>query len=142
MNKSFNNHWVGVYLKEFLNSLPVNYEYSVIGSVALLSYTQKIGYEREIHDIDVICQAEGFSQIANKLISLGYGQGTFVDKRMPFYKTLMRLAKSKYYRFQKEGHALELLTTPFNKFGDKICSPGSRTGVRRYQYSTNFIRVS
>jgi len=115
------NSWVANHLNEFLGVCPKDYQYVVIGSVALISYTQKINYFRQIHDIDVICQAEGFTRIANELLNIGYEQSTFINKSMPFYKALMRLVNSKYYRFEKEGRALELMTTEFKKSQGSVC---------------------
>lgn len=133
------NSWVTSALNDFLQAITQNYQYVVVGSVALISYTGKIGYERKIHDVDIICQAEGFSQIANKLICLGYQQSTFIDKKMPFYKTLMKLAGSKYYRFQKEDVALELMTTPFKYSQGNVCIelyPGFRVSLPESSITT------
>lgn len=136
------NSWVTFALNDFLQTVPQNYQYVVVGSVALTSYTAKIVYERKIHDVDIICQAEGFSQIANKLICLGYQPSTFIDKKMPFYKTLMRLANSKYYRFQKGNLVLELMTTPFKYSQGNVCIelyPGFRVFLPESSITTTSL---
>ena len=113
------NSWVTEILGEFMQYLPQNYPHVVIGSATLISYTSKIGYERQIHDVDIICQSTGFAEVASKLISLGYEQTTFINKRMPFYNQLIKLAGSKYFRFVKGGRALEIVTSDLiNKDGN------------------------
>lgn len=88
--------------------------YVIMGSVALLSYTKKIGYERQIHDIDIIMESREAQRITQKLLNLGYTQNTFINKRMPLYKTLNKLAKDRYLRFSKDGVDIEILSSPID----------------------------
>jgi len=116
---SFNNDWVALILKDFVNSIPLGQKYFCIGSVSLLSFTKK-NYSRKIKDIDIICDVQNFGIIKNGLRKLGYKQFTFIDKKFPFYKQLFKLAKLKYYRFEKDGKNLEIMTSDFGNSKKEI----------------------
>jgi len=107
------NAWVTDLLGDFIVSIPKTRRYFVIGSVALMSYTSTIGYERKIKDIDIICDDIDFQEVASKLRNLGYQQDTFVDKSFPLFSKLSKLSKSKYFRFVKEEKSLEIMTSNF-----------------------------
>jgi len=113
------NKWVSSILKDFLSSLPQGQRYFCIGSVSLLSFTGK-NYDRKIKDIDIICDIPNFETVKNRLQKLGYKQYTFVDKKFFFYKQLMKLAESKYYRFEKDGKNLEIMTSDFGNSKKEI----------------------
>lgn len=98
-------------LSDFVNSTQSS-SYFIVGSVALLSYTKPNGYDREIHDIDIIMETSEASKTADRLIQLGYKQNTFINPRMPFYSKLMRYAENKYLRFSKDNTDIEILSTP------------------------------
>ncbi len=94
--------------------------YFIVGSVALLSYTKPHGYDRQIHDIDIIMDTEEARKVSEKLVELGYQQSTFINPRMPFYKMLTKLADNKYLRFSKDGVDIEILSTPLIESSDLI----------------------
>src|SRR4030042_4202456 len=110
---SFDNNWVSSVLNDFIAVLPGAQRYFCIGSVALLSYTAKTGYRRKIKDVDIICDTNNFHHIVDGLKRRGYKQYTFIDKSFLFYTQLLPLASSKYYRFEKNGKNLEVMTTDF-----------------------------
>lgn len=105
------NKWVESVLSDFLEAISKDCRYFVVGSVALISYTAKSGYERLIKDIDIICEEDNFSEVASKLVRKGYKQGTFIDKKFPFFTE--KLSNTKYYRFEKDGKNLEIMTSRF-----------------------------
>jgi len=88
-------------------------KYFIVGSIALLSYTQVHGYDREIHDIDIIMEKQESEIIKTKLLELGYKQDTFINKRMPFYNKLMKNSAERYLRFTKDTVNIEILATNF-----------------------------
>lgn len=104
-------------LSEFTNIVQQN-KYIIMGSVALLSYTQSQGYDREIHDIDIIMDTDEAVAVAHHLKSLGYKQTTFINPRMPFYSKLLKYAENKYLRFSKDGVDIEILSTKFEFLGE------------------------
>ncbi len=89
--------------------------YIVLGSMATLSFTSKIGYERKMNDLDVIADESLIERIKIKLIEKGFVQTTFINKRMPFYKKLLKHSQSRYLRFSKDDINVEILTTKFIK---------------------------
>jgi hypothetical protein len=114
------NRWVVSVLKDFINSIPKNQKYFCIGSVALLSFISENVYQRKIKDIDIICDINNFKDIKKPLLKKNYCQFTFVDKKFPFYKQLLKLAQLKYYRFEKNGKSLEIMTTDFGSVKNEI----------------------
>lgn len=108
---SNSNNWIESVLTDFLESVEKDCQYFIVGSVALVSYTSKLGYQRTIGDIDIICEEDNFSKVILVLIKKGYKQGTFIDKKFPFFTE--KLSKTKYYRFEKDGKALEIMTSKF-----------------------------
>ena len=95
-------------------------KYIILGSVATLSYTQKVGYTRQIHDIDVIMDRSEAEVVKKSLIKEGYELKTFIDKRMPFYNSLIKQAESQYFRFTKNNVAIEVLSTSFVQVGNTL----------------------
>ena len=93
-------------------------KYIILGSVATLSYTQEIGYMRQIHDIDVIMDRDEADVVKRLLLNEGFELKTFIDKRMPFYKSLIKQAESQYLRFVRNNVAIEILSTQFIKIGN------------------------
>lgn len=140
------NKWVAKILRDYNDCLPGNYQYFVIGSTALISYTSKIGYVRKIKDIDIICSDKNFTSIADKLKEKGYEQNTFVDRNTPFYGRLKRLAETKYFRFVKDNKGLEIMTSPFREIDKEIeieLYPGVRFSFPTDSISsTNLYEVS
>lgn len=104
-------------LSEFVNSTSSD-KYFIVGSFALLSYTQANDYDREIHDIDIVMETREALKTAEHFKQLGYTQNTFINPRMPFYAKLMRFAESKYLRFSKDSVDVEILATSIEKCGD------------------------
>lgn len=94
--------------------------YIILGSVATLSYTQKVGYIRQIHDIDVIMDKSEANKTKRFLLENGYELKTFIDKRMPFYKLLKKRSKSHYLRFTNKDVAIEILSTKFIQEGNTL----------------------
>jgi|GEM_PF-4832401 hypothetical protein len=118
-------------LADFVNSARSS-TYSIVGSVALLSYTKPNGYDREIHDIDIIMETSEAATTAERLLRLGYKQNTFINPRMPFYNRLMRYAQNKYLRFSKENTDLEILSTSIEQINNLVLFelyPGIKAGV-------------
>jgi len=113
------NRWVSPILEDFIKIIPSDQKYFCIGSVSLLSFTKK-SYDRKIKDIDIICEVKNFNFIKNNLLSLGYQEYTFVDKKFPFYKPLQKLAQTKYFRFEKNGNNLEIMTTDFGNLNNRV----------------------
>lgn len=107
-------------LKEFTTITTNPSEYFIVGSVGLLSYTKPVGYDREIHDVDIIMEVEEARRISKKLIELGYTKNTFINKRMPFYNKLNKLANDRYLRFSKDGVDIEILATTLREKGGYI----------------------
>jgi len=95
-------------------------KYIVLGSIATLSYTQKVGYIRQIHDIDVIMDRSEAAIIKKLLLKEGFELKTFIDKRMPFYNSLIKQSESRYFRFTKNNVAIEILSTPFIQVGNTL----------------------
>ncbi|QQS38523.1 hypothetical protein IPM62_04020 [Candidatus Woesebacteria bacterium] len=58
--------------------------------------------------------------VKKSLLRLGFKLSTFIDKRMPFYKALVKKSKSRYLRFSKDGIAIEILSTYFEYEGDTL----------------------
>lgn len=113
MSPQRDNDWVAPVLKDFLYVLPKNHRYFILGSVALVSYTERLGYKRAIKDIDIICDESGFEAVIAGLKKKGYTQDTFITKAFPFYRKLLKIAATKYYRFVRDGKSLEVMTTDF-----------------------------
>lgn len=104
------NKWVYTTLKDFLEIIPPNYPYFILGSLALLSYTENF-YSRRIRDIDLIGATHGANKLEPALLSKGYTQDTFIDKKFPFAKKLRTLGSKKYLRFERDNRALEIMTS-------------------------------
>jgi hypothetical protein len=93
----------------------------VLGSVALISYTKRVGYFRKIKDIDTIVDVKYQHDIELGLIENGYSKSTFIDAKMPFAHVLKRHAETKYTRFIKGNSAdLEILFTSFDRSNNRI----------------------
>ena len=116
---NFDNKWVSPTLNDFIKSISSGQRYFCIGSVSLLSFT-KNNYQRKIKDIDLICESKNFNSIKNNLLKFGYKQYTFIDKKFPYYKRLLKLAQSKYFRFEKDGKNLEIMTSDFGNSKKEI----------------------
>ncbi|MCL5019269.1 MAG: hypothetical protein M1426_02170 [Patescibacteria group bacterium] len=91
------------------------YGYIVLGSMATLSYTSKIGYSRKMNDLDIIADESQVGQMRKKLVEQGFKQSTFINKRMPFYKKLLKHSQSIYFRFSRGEINIEILSTKFIK---------------------------
>ncbi len=101
-------------LKDFTNITADLQNILILGSVGLISHTQKVNYYRNIKDIDTIADSNNQLQIEAELTKSGYTKSTFIDDRMPFAKILKRFSSSRYTRFNKQGSSdLEILFTPF-----------------------------
>jgi hypothetical protein len=105
------NEWVVSTLEDFSGAIPSNYYFFVLGSTALLSYTEAVGYSRPIRDIDAIGVQDGIQGIIVNLVAQGYRQDTFIDPQFPMANSLRKHGKSRYLRFEKENRALELMAT-------------------------------
>ena len=116
---NLDNKWVASTLRDFIDSIPSDQQYFCIGSVSLLSFI-KNSYQRKIKDIDIICDIKNFDVIRNNLLKLGYQQYTFIDKEFPFYNRLKRIALSKYFRCEKNGKNLEIMTSNFGGSKEEI----------------------
>jgi|SRR3989344_2634639 len=116
---NFDNKWVTSTLKDFIDSIQSDQQYFCIGSVSLLSFI-KNSYQRKIKDIDIICETKNFDVVKNNLLKLDYKQYTFTDKKFPFYNRLKKIALSKYFRFEKKGKNLEIMTTDFGDSKEEI----------------------
>lgn len=101
-------------LKDFTQAADKS-KYIIVGSIALLSYTQKHGYDREVHDIDIVMEKQAAEATKNKLLELGYKQDTFINKRMPFYNSLMKYSTDRYLRFTKDNVNVEILSTRYSE---------------------------
>lgn len=115
-------------------------DYFIVGSVALLSYTQPYGYDREIHDIDIIMAAKDITNTRNQLKQLGYTQTTFINPRMPFYTKLMKYAQDRYLRFSKDDVHIEILATPLNKKRELVfidIYPGIKGGFPKDEFTNS-----
>jgi len=143
------NRWVEAVLNDFTKSVPDDFLYFVLGSVPLISYTKDIGYQRSIKDIDIIADASKFSSVKKNLDNLGYKQGTFIDKKMPFYKYLNKLAEKKYFRFYKEDKNLEIMTSDIEIINDQInfeIYPGIKfsfplSGINKIRFGKTVIKA-
>ena len=82
--------------------------YIVLGSMATLSFTSKIGYERKMNDLDIIADESQVKPMKDVLEDLGFIQTTFINKRMPFYKKLLKHSQSRYLRFSKDDINVEI----------------------------------
>lgn len=91
------------------------HSYILLGSMATLSYTSKIGYSRKMNDLDIIADESQVEQMKIKLTEQGFRQSTFINRRMPFYKKLLKHSQSIYFRFSKEEVNVEILSTKFVK---------------------------
>ncbi len=111
MNNSLNQAYLNI-LSE-LTKLIDSSKYIVLGSMSTLSYTHKIGYEREMHDLDLIVDKSQINIIRNILLPKGYIETTFIHPRMPLYKFLLREAPDRYIRFYKSTNAIECHVTDF-----------------------------
>lgn len=89
--------------------------YIVLGSMATLSFTSKISYSRKMNDLDIIADESQVKPMKDALIRLGFIQTTFVNKRMPLYKKLLKHSESTYLRFSKDEVNIEILSTKFIK---------------------------
>lgn len=103
-------------ISNYLSNLPGE-KYIVVGGASTLSYTSKTGYERSLHDLDLVADTRVASKLTQKLIKDGFIQSTFIDKRMPFYRNLVKQSKSFYLRFSKDDVNFEILSTKFVKRG-------------------------
>lgn len=122
-SKEFTEQNISIFntLGEFISILPNKQEYLILGSIALISYTKKINYFRKIKDIDVIVNKKYKKEITDTLLKKGYQKLTFIDKKMPFYKNLIKHSKSMYTRFYKpNGVNIEILFTNFTKSKDRL----------------------
>lgn len=88
-------------------------KYIVLGSAATLSYTSKIGYDRQINDLDIIADQESVNKMKQILFDQGFKQSTFINKRMPFYKKLIKHSEFSYLHFFKNEIYVEILVTQF-----------------------------
>lgn len=89
--------------------------YIVLGSMGTLSYTSKISYSREMHDVDIIADESKVEQMKMRLMEKGYVKTTFINKQMPFYKKLFKHSQSIYLRFSKNNINVEILSTKIIK---------------------------
>lgn len=134
MNEQYKNA-----LQDFTSSADSS-KYFIVGSIALLSYTQKHGYDREVHDIDIIMEKAAANAAKEKLISKGYTQNTFINPRMPFYKKLMKHAQTKYLRFTKDNVNIEILATDFTEAKGLLffeIYPGIKAGFPKTELVTS-----
>lgn len=88
-------------------------KYLILGSAATLSYTSKVGYTRQMNDLDIIANHPEAMKIKQKLLKDGFVQSTFINKRMPFYSKLIKKGASFYLRFSKKEINIEVLSTKF-----------------------------
>ena len=126
-------------LSDFTSTAQSN-SYFIVGSVALLSYTQKYGYDREIHDIDIIMEATEALKTAERLRELGYNQNTFINPRMPFYSKLMKHSQDRYLRFSKDTVDIEILATSITDQNGLILFeiyPGIKAGIPQEVFTTS-----
>lgn len=117
-----------------------NLRYIIVGSIALLSYTQNHGYEREVHDIDLLAEKETAETIRHKLLDLGYSQGTFITNHMPFYSYLLKHSPDRYLRFTKDNVAIELLSTDWVERNGLLVLevyPGIQVGIPKEELVTS-----
>ncbi|MFA6017086.1 MAG: hypothetical protein WC744_03295 [Patescibacteria group bacterium] len=108
-----NLEYISILSKILKNSFQDSY--IVLGSMATLSYTSKIGYERKMNDLDMIVDQTQVQSIREILTYQGFIQTTFINKRMPFYKKLLEHSQSIYLRFSKGDINVEILSTKFIK---------------------------
>lgn len=108
-----NSEYINIFSKILRNS-PQD-SYIVLGSAATLSYTSKINYKRKMNDLDIIADESQVKPMKDVLEDLGFIQTTFINKRMPFYKKLLKHSQSVYLRFSKEDINIEILSTKFIK---------------------------
>ncbi len=114
--------------------------YFIVGSVALLSYTQQHGYDREIHDIDIIMEKTEALKTAKRLKELGFTQNTFINPRMPFYSKLLKYAHNRYLRFSKDGVDIEILATPFEEKNNLVwfeIYPKIKAGIPKLAFTNS-----
>ncbi|KKU60525.1 MAG: hypothetical protein UX82_C0010G0029 [Microgenomates group bacterium GW2011_GWE1_47_12] len=104
------NEWVKTTLADFLEAIPSDYPYFALGSLVLLSYTENF-YTRPIRDIDLIGDTHGTDKLGAVLLDKGYAQNTFIDSKFPLAHKLQAIGKKKYLRFEKNGRALEIMTS-------------------------------
>lgn len=108
-----NSEYINI-LSVITKNTPQN-SYIVLGSMATLSYTLKIGYSRKMNDLDIIADESQVASMKNALTKQGFIQTTFINKRMPFYEKLLKHSQSTYLRFSKDGINVEILSTKFIK---------------------------
>lgn len=101
-------------ISSITKNIPQN-SYIVLGSMATLSYTSKIGYLRKMNDLDIIVDEPQVKRMKDELMEQGFLQTTFINKRMPFYKKLLKQSQSIYPRFSKGETNVEILSTKFIK---------------------------
>jgi len=106
-------------LSKILKNRPRD-SYIVLGSMGTLSYTSKIGYSRKMNDLDIIVDESQVKPMKDVLMEQGFIQTTFINKRMPFYKNLLKQSKSIYLRFSKDGVNIEILSTRFIKIDSSL----------------------
>lgn len=111
--KDLNSKYIKI-LSAITKNIP-QYSYIVLGSMATLSYTSKIGYSRKMNDLDIIVDDSQVESMKDVLINQGFIQTTFINKRMPFYKKLLEHSQSIYLRFSKGDINVEILSTKFIK---------------------------
>ena len=114
--------------------------YFIVGSVALLSYTQCHGYDREIHDIDIIMETTEALKTSEQLKQLGYSKNTFINPRMPFYSKLMKYAENRYLRFSKDGVDIEILSTSLEEINGLVLFeiyPSIKAGLPKDIFTTS-----
>lgn len=95
-------------------------DYIILGSAATLSYTLKVGYTRQMHDLDIIADKKIVEKTKTKLLAMGFVQNTFIDKRMPFFGKLEKHSTSYYLRFSKNDIYVEVLATEFETKNGKV----------------------
>ncbi|MBI2357118.1 hypothetical protein HYV12_03665 [Candidatus Dojkabacteria bacterium] len=107
-------------------------KYIVVGSVATLATTKKLGYSREIHDLDIILDQSQLKTLEDYLEKNGYTKSTFINKRMPFYKSLMNESSKRYLRFERNQIFVDILITEFTQ---------RRKGFTRFELYPNIFAV-
>lgn len=113
LGKNINSKYIDI-LSKIIKDISAN-SYIVLGSAATLSYTSKIGYTRKMNDLDIIADESQIASMKNALTKQGFIQTTFINKRMPFYKKLLKHSESTYLRFSKGEVNVEILSTKFIK---------------------------
>jgi len=73
-----------------------------------------------MNDLDIIVDESQVKPMKDVLMEQGFIQTTFINKRMPFYKNLLKQSKSIYLRFSKDGVNIEILSTRFIKIDSSL----------------------